>query len=238
MLMKFLVKRFVDILFPFSLKQICSKVYLWDKVIFEKSSICHSSVFEGYNTLQRGVICAQCNVGIGTYIGAYSNLYMTKIGRFCSIADNVKTGFGTHPINKFVTTFPAFYYETNNIGFSFFRATDEKHFLFNMYRYTDSDNNYLVEIGNDVWIGSHVLIMDGIKIGDGAVIAAGAVVTKDVAPYSVVGGVPAKLLKYRFLPEHIEFLCGFKWWEKSFEWIKEHYLDFESIDYFIDKYRN
>lgn len=71
------------------------------------------------------------------------------------------------------------------------------------------------EIGNDVWIGQNAVIMDGVKIGDGAIVAAGAVVTKDVAPYAIVGGVPAKLIKYRFDEATIKDLLRLKWWELS-----------------------
>ena len=68
----------------------------------------------------------------------------------------------------------------------------------------------MTEIGNDVWIGNNVTIKYGVKIGDGAIIGSGAVVTKDVEPYSIVGGVPAKIIKYRFRPDEIEFLEKFQ----------------------------
>jgi acetyltransferase-like isoleucine patch superfamily enzyme len=76
-----------------------------------------------------------------------------------------------------------------------------------------------VSIGSDVWIGHGAVILSNVKIGDGAVVGAGAVVTHDVAPYAIVGGVPAKLIKYRFTEEVIEKLLWLKWWEKSENWI-------------------
>ena len=94
----------------------------------------------------------------------------------------------------------------------------------------------MVEIGNDVWIGSHVLILDGVTIGDGAVVAAGAVVTKDVEPYAIYGGVPAKLIKYRFPPKTIEMLLKMKWWDKEEKWIREHTEDFEDVERFTRLY--
>ena len=78
-------------------------------------------------------------------------------------------------------------------------------------------------IGNDVWIGSNVTILGGITIGHGAIVATGAVVTKDVPPYSVVGGVPAKVIRYRFSEEKIQELLDEKWWEWNDEKIKTEY---------------
>ncbi len=100
-------------------------------------------------------------------------------------------------------------------------------------KYNDSvkiDNKWDIIIENDVWIGSDVKFLQGIRIGDGAVIGAGALVTKDVAPYAIVGGVPAKLIRKRFSDEDIEFLLELKWWDKGEEWIKENAEYFEDID--------
>jgi serine acetyltransferase len=88
-------------------------------------------------------------------------------------------------------------------------------------------------IGNDVWIGANAIIKSGIKIGDGAIVASGAVVTKDVAPYSIIGGVPAKHLKYRFSDSQILFLKSLKWWDKDLEWLKSNKALFTDIDEMI-----
>ena len=81
-----------------------------------------------------------------------------------------------------------------------------------------------------------VKIMDGVSIGNGAVVAAGAVVTKDVPPYAIVGGVPAKIIKYRFTPDQIEFLQQFKWWNMPEDWIRENWQMFEDIEKFAEKF--
>ena len=79
-------------------------------------------------------------------------------------------------------------------------------------------------------------IMDGVSIGNGAVVAAGAVVTKDVPPYAIVGGVPAKIIKYRFTPDQIEFLQQFKWWNMPEDWIRENWQLFDNIQKFAEKF--
>ncbi|MBR6188682.1 MAG: CatB-related O-acetyltransferase [Prevotella sp.] len=87
-------------------------------------------------------------------------------------------------------------------------------------------------IGNDVWIGQDVRIIEGVTIGDGAIVATGAVVTKDVPPYAVVGGVPAKVIRYRFTPEQQALLLQSRWWEQSEEWLQEHVREMQDIKEF------
>ena len=98
------------------------------------------------------------------------------------------------------------------------------------------DQKTAVYIGNDVWIGSDVTILSGVKIGNGAIIAAGAVVTKDVAPYTVVGGIPAKPIKKRFSDEQIAFLEAFEWWNQTPDWLKAHCEIMQNIDMFMKEY--
>ena len=96
-----------------------------------------------------------------------------------------------------------------------------------------------VVIGNNVWIGDKATILPGVSIGDGAVIAANAVVTKDVPPYAIVGGVPAKVIGYRYDEDTIDFLLKVKWWNKDKKWFKEHWELLCDIDkmktYFNEK---
>ncbi len=206
---------------------------LKDVVRIGNNSIVEQTSFEGYNTVYRNSTVINSSVGLGTYIGDGSYISNAKVGRFCSIAENVRIAIGNHPTSVFVTTFPSFYYNTESqIGFTFHK---DKPIYEGLSNYPDEDKKYQVVIGNDVWIGCNSIILGGVKIGDGAIVGAGAVVTRDVAPYSIVAGVPAKVIKYRFTDEQIEFLESLKWWEWPLEKIQNNYLLFSNIDDFIKK---
>jgi acetyltransferase-like isoleucine patch superfamily enzyme len=210
--------------------------YLWftlklrgKKVMFKGlPTLNRKVVFEGYNAVYPGAVVKNSFLGAGTYIGSGTKVGNTRIGRFCTIADNVRISLGRHPSDTFVSIHPAFFSTHKQGGFTFVDETKfEEHV-------TAKGSQYFVEIGHDVWIGNNVLIMDGVTIGNGAIIAAGAVVTKDVAPYSIVGGLPAKFIKWRFTQEQIEKLEKLQWWEKDIQWLKENSMLFEDIDCFIN----
>jgi len=130
---------------------------------------------------------------------------------------------GQHPVSGFVSIHPAFY-SPDNLGNRLDYVSESK---FNEFRFLN--NQYLLKIGNDVWVGQSAMLMEGITIGDGAVVGAGAVVTKDVPPYTIVGGVPAKEIKKRFSEKEIEFLINLRWWDKEEEWIKQYAEFFTDI---------
>ena len=155
------------------------------------------------------------SLGYASYIGDGSKFSRTQIGRYCSIGPNVECIFGRHPAHTFVSTHPAFFSINHSIGLSY---VEEQRFQEHPEP-LDKEGKYSILIGNDVWIGANVAILDGITIGDGAIIAANALITKDVPPYTIVGGVPAKELKKRFTDEQIDFLLALKWWEKPVDWI-------------------
>lgn len=162
--------------------------------------------------------CMNSIIGDHSYLNSSTNLVNVTIGKFCSIATNVKIGMGSHPTHL-VSTHPAFY--SNNKAFETFSD--------NM-QYDEYKNTI---IGNDVWIGDDVTIVGGIVIGDGSIIATGAVVTKDIPPYAIYGGVPAKLIKFRFDQLTIEQLLKIKWWEKDIAWIRKNYRLFLNMEDFI-----
>lgn len=91
----------------------------------------------------------------------------------------------------------------------------------------------MVEIGNDVWIGNNVVIFDGVKIGNGAMIRTNALVTKNVEPYTIVGGIPAKVIRPRFTEEQIDFLMEFSWWDYDINWLKDNINRFDNVESFV-----
>lgn len=194
------------------------------------SKINQNTVFEGDNRVGERSTLYDTIVGRGSYLGPYADLMNTQIGRYCSIGKRLSIIAGRHPSYKFVSTHPAFFSIRGQAGFTFVESP-----LFPEYKYADTEKKLFVSIGSDVWIGDGVSIMDGVTIGDGAIIAAGSIVNKDVEPYSIVGGVPAKLIKMRFSGEEISFLLKEKWWNNSAVWIQENIELFDNVELFCNK---
>lgn len=161
----------------------------------------------------------KAEIGDYTYIGA-GNFDMCRVGRFCSISVGIVIIESEHPIS-FVSTSPMFFNTKNKDLYNF---NTDLVFEESPLR----ENGYRVEIGNDVWIGRDVRIRHGVKIGDGAIIGACALVTKDVPPYAIVGGVPARIIRYRFEQETIDKLLQVEWWNWPIEKISEYSRYFDS----------
>nr|WP_084273440.1 CatB-related O-acetyltransferase [Maribacter antarcticus] len=192
-----------------------------------------SVVLEGHNFINHHTTVTNSYLGFGSYVANDSKIAKTKIGRYCSIGPRVICIFGNHPTKQIVSTHPSLFSTWGQTGFTYAKKQ-----LFSEFAEPISKGSpYTISIGNDVWIGADVRILDGVQIGDGAIVAAGSIVTKNIAPYSIVGGVPAKLIKYRFTEAQIIFLKGYKWWEKPQDWITKNAHLFADIEKFM-KYLN
>lgn len=167
--------------------------------------------------IRRGTEVYNVNLGDYSYIsGPRSFIEDAQIGKYCSIARQVIIGVSSHNYN-WVTTSPII--TSKSYGF----INDD----------VKESQKAPPVIGNDVWIGMNSIIMRGIKIGDGAVVAAGSVVTRDIEPYSIVAGIPATHLRYRFSEDQIQKLMKIQWWNWDERKIKENAYLFYDIGNFI-----
>lgn len=162
----------------------------------------------------------------------YRSNVLKSIGAFCSINRNARIGDINHPLTA-ISTHPILYL-----------STKEKTGIENISGISDelrvdisNENDGTVVIGNDVWIGANAVILPNVKIGDGAIIGAGAIVTKDVEPYTIVVGVPAKPIRKRYTDEEIEILLKVKWWDWDNVLIRERLHLLENPKLFFNSYR-
>lgn len=170
----------------------------------------------------------ESTLGDYSYVVNDSNVIYTTIGKFCSIAAMTRINPGNHPMHRVSQSH--FTYRSS----AYFENEDDDHEFFEWRR------SHPVMIGHDVWIGHGAVILPGRKIGNGAVIAAGAVVTKDVEPYMIVAGTPAKRIKQRFPDDVIAALDRLAWWDWPHEKLHKALRDFRSLSAreFIEKYEN
>lgn len=201
-------------LFEFYLPKLLSKI--------QRPSIRRCEI---HKTAKVDCKCALTDVKLGrySYVGSGTDITCTSIGNFCSIAGGCQIGGGEHPMDT-VSTSPAFLRGRNILRKNF------------------SDMPYEeakpVTIGNDVWIGANAYIRGGVTIGTGAVIGAHAVVTKDVAPYQIVAGCPAKPLRKRFDDKTVERLLELEWWNWSDEKLQAMGVCFDSPEHLLRESEN
>lgn len=175
-------------------------------------------------------------VSIGAYSYCVSGYIMaTEVGRYCSFGEEVQIGRQSHPTD-WVSTSPFFYLRSDQV--LNIKNFEEFGGVFSGYKYRDESQATSMQhtkIGNDVWIGHGAFIKAGVKISDGVIVGAMSVVTKDVPPYAIVAGNPAKIIRYRFSESEIEKLLSIKWWEYSPEVLKEFRVHNPSL--FIEEFK-
>lgn len=180
-------------------------------------------------TLRDSTIGARCEllercaveystIGDASYLGHDCQVADATIGKFCAIAAHVRIGPPNHPMERpslhRFTYVPEYYDASKQRDAAFFAARRAAR----------------ATIGNDVWIGHGVTVLAGVTVGDGAVLAAGAVVAKDVAPYTIVGGVPGRMIRERFSRDIAARLAQIAWWDWPFEVVMQRLADFRTDD--------
>lgn len=215
-------------------------LYLWHKCnnrdyvkFWFSTHMSYRCSFEGMNMVGKRTLFYG-DLGYGSYIGDNS-LVSACIGRFTSIGPGFTYINATHAYKSpFVSTSPLFY--SLKKRFPKIRKSFAEKQIIDEFHYYDKDKEIVNKIGNDCWIGSNVTIIGGVEINDGAVVLAHAVVTKDVPPYAIVGGVPAKVIGYRYDKDTISFLLKTKWWNNSEDWFEKNWALFCDIDSFKNYY--
>lgn len=196
--------------------------YYWFKILQKlKGKAIKNSTVDKEAKIEAGSVFLSSTMKKYSYCG-YNCLFVNvEVGAFCSISDNVVVGGGNHPLD-WVSTSPAFYKGRDSISKRLAKL-----------EYDSSDAHTI--IGNDVWIGNGAYMKPGIRIGDGAVIGMGSVVTKDVEPYAIVAGNPAKVIRKRFDDATIQKLLDLKWWDWSDEKLAEYSDCFYDTNEFLSK---
>ena len=194
-------------------------------MIHESAKVVRSTLGR-YTEVGARTSVVETTMGDYSYVVNDSNIIYTRIGKFCSIAAHTRINPGNHPMERVSQSH--FTYRAS----AYFPGEEDEASFFDWRR------QHQVTIGHDVWIGHGAIVLPGVEIGDGAVVAAGAVVTKPVAPYTVVAGVPAKPLRRRFPEEVAARLRTLAWWDWDHERLRAALPDFRKagVEAFLQKY--
>jgi len=200
------------------IKYYYSKILKKLRGVAEKNSFIHST-----SKIESGTQFVNSSMGKHSFCGYDCDINNCKIGSFVSIANSVVIGGGMHPVD-WVSTSPVFYKGRDSV-----KAKFSKHLRKSIKKTT---------IDHDVWIGQNVMIKQGVTIGTGAVVGMGSIVTKDVKPYTIVAGNPAKFIRNRFNDDTIEKLLNSKWWIFSDDKLKNYAKYFQEPSEFLKELDN
>lgn len=193
--------------------------YYYSKILkkLRGSAVLNSNIHPT-STVESGSTVVNSSMGKYSFCGYNCEIINVEIGSYCSIANNVIIGGAMHPMD-WVSMSPVFYEGRDSVEkkFATFKRPDDK----------------ITKIGADVWIGNYALIKQGVEIGTGAVIGMGSVVTKDVGPYEIWAGNPARLIRKRFDDQKIDQLLTSKWWLKEDKEVEKIAHTFNNIDEFL-----
>ena len=197
-----------------------------DKPVIEENCAVHEVEFGSFNEVSEGSRLRNVKMGDYSYCDRYADIANTVIGKFCNIASFTRIGPTDHPMH--LASQHHFLYRTS---YYWHDQEDWKEF----FEHRASRTTY---IGHDTWIGAQALIMPEVTIGDGSIVAAGALVTKDVPPYTIVTGIPAKPMRERFPKEIANAMQDLAWWDWSHERLLEVLPDMRALpaEEFLKKY--
>jgi phosphonate metabolism protein (transferase hexapeptide repeat family) len=200
------------------------KKSLSEKPTIHEGAMILDSQIGSWTEIGKNTKILESTVGDYTYDAGDVMIVYTDVGKFCSIASHTRINPGNHP--KWRVTQHHFTYRRAQFGFG---EEDDEEF-FNWRR------EHRCSIGNDVWLGHGTTIMPGVKIGHGAIVGSGAVVTKDIGPYEIAVGVPAKVIKKRFDDQTIAKLLEIRWWDWERASLEERFDDLIDMNVFLEKY--
>lgn len=201
--------------------QIPKQRYLGEKPTIHPTSSVVKSRLGSWTDIGPRVDISESEIGDYTYFAGDASAIYAKIGKYCSIASHVRINPGNHPMGRVMQHHLTY----RRIKYGLGAADDEAFFD---WRRADA-----VEIGHDVWLGHGVVVMAGVKIGTGCAVGSGAVVTKDLPPYSVAVGVPARVIRKRFDHDTIEKLLKSQWWDWDRKTLEEKFEEFLDLETFL-----